>query len=519
MAEQPLFTLVTPVSDPPLDGLRCTIASVLGQRFAAWEWVIVDDASSDPAVRKVLRGAASDRRIRVVERIDPGGAVAALTDALTAARGTFVAEIRVADQLADDALGRLAEVLSDDVDFAYSDEDRIDAAGTRFDGYPKPAWSPERLLGQHYIGSLAAARRSLIKEVGGYRAGFDGVEAHDLALRVTERARRVVHLPAVLYHRFGESESTAIDPAMPADAQAVGRRAIRDALTRRGIAASVIDDGHYVGHYRIVRQLDPATKVSLVIPTMGSRALVWGTEQVLVVESVRSALAMTDHQNVEVVVVYDDHMDPAVLTSLKEVAGDRLVPVRYSKPFNFSEKINVGALAASGDVVVLLNDDIRVREHGWLEQLVAPLADPAVGMTGAKLYFSDGTLQHVGHAYHSGGWGHPYIGWDGAAEGKRRLLRVNREVSGVTAACAALRRETFMAVGGLTEALPVNYNDVDLCYKVAHLGLRIVVVANSELYHFESKSREPGVIRPWERARQLERWGEPQRDAYMPDED
>ena len=187
----------------------------------------------------------------------------------------------------------------------------------------------------------------------------------------------------------------------------------------------------------------------------------------LVVEAVRSLLARTDHEDVEVVVVHDTPTPPAVLDELREVAGDRLVLVPFDRPFNFSEKINVGVCHSSGDRVVFLNDDIEAISQGWLEQLVAPLDEPDVGLTGAKLYFSDQTVQHAGHAYYNAGYHHPFKFWTRDEVGPFGELVVNREVTGVTAACAAMRRETFFEIGGFTEALPGNFNDVDLCYKVA----------------------------------------------------
>lgn len=511
MTDAPLISLVTPVRDPDPALLARTMASVQAQAFGAWEWVLVDDCSEGSAVRKTLRGAASDRRVRVVERTEPGGDAVAANDALAVARGLFVALLDAGDVLAPDALARVAAVLEEGVDLVYTDEDTIGPDGNYHGPFRKPDWSPERLLAQAYTGHLTVMRRSLVAELGGLRPEFEDAASHDLALRVGERARTVVHVPEVLYHG-----RTVPGLDLPASAHDAGRRAVAAALERRGIAGDVVDAGR-PGLHQVVRRLDPTVTVSLVIPTMGSRAIVWGREETLVVESVRSALAATDHPHVEVVVVYDDHMDPGTLDELRAVAGDRLVAVRYTKRFNFSEKINLGAVHATGDVVVLLNDDVRVRSHGWLEQLVAPLADPTVGMTGAKLYFADGTVQHAGHCYRDGLHGHPYIGWDGDSDGVFGALRVNREVSGVTAACAALRKEVFAEIGGLTETLPVNYNDVDLSYKVRHLGYRILFVANCELYHFESKSREPGVIQPWEKRLTTDRWGWPGRDPYMPD--
>ena len=213
--------------------------------------------------------------------------------------------------------------------------------------------------------------------------------------------------------------------------------------------------------------------------------------------------------------VYDDPTPPEVLAELREVAGDKLTLERFTRPFNYSEKMNVGCLRASGERLVFLNDDVEVISQGWLEQLVAPLDEPDVGLTGARLYFSDATVQHAGHAYAGGHYLHPYRDLPRDSYGPFGALIVNREASGVTAACAAMRRDTFVEVGGFSEALPANFNDVDLCYKVRQTGQRIVYVASVELYHFESRTRERAV-HDWERNLVRGRWGIPLDDPYVP---
>ncbi len=248
-------------------------------------------------------------------------------------------------------------------------------------------------------------------------------------------------------------------------------------MDRLGLAADV-GQGPVPGHYRVTRRLDPATRVSVVIPTIGQSALIWGSRRVMVVEAVRSLLARTAHENLEIVVVYDEPTPTKVLRAARGGRRRQARPASASRePFNYSEKMNVGCLRASGERLVFLNDDVEVISDGWLEQLVAPLDEPDVGMTGARLYFSDDTVQHAGHAYGRGHYLHPYRDLPRESYGPFGALIINREASGVTAACAAMRRDTFVQVGGFCEALPANFNDVDLCYKVRRHGQRIVYVA------------------------------------------
>lgn len=514
----PKFSILTPVYAPPAAALRDTIRSVRTQSWADWEWIIVDDHSPDPTIREILRAAAQeDPRVRVIERDENGHIVVASNDALRAAAGEFIALLDHDDLLAQNALLRAAEELAADehIDYLYSDEDKVGDNADHFDVFPKPDWSPERLRGQMYTSHLSIMRRELVVALGGFRPGFEGSQDHDLALRVSERARRIAHIREVLYHWRAVPGSAAAAPDAKPYAQDAGLRAVSEHLQRVGIAAEAQAIEGHPGQYRIVRRLDPSRRVSIVIPTIGQGGRVWGEHRAFVADAVQSMLATTDHENVEIVVVYDPPTPPEVLERLRRTCGERLVLVPFLKPFNYSEKMNVGFLASSGDRIVLMNDDVEVREHGWLEQLVAPLDEPSVGMTGAKLFFSDGTIQHAGHVYSRGEYHHLYIGTRGDYSGMMSDIIINREVSGVTAACAAVRRDTFDAVGGFCEDLPVNFNDVDLCHKIRGLGLRILYIANCQLYHFESRSRPRG-IHGWEHEFVLSRWGRPDRDPYHP---
>lgn len=513
----PLFSIVTPVYDPPLDVLQDMIDSVRAQSCLDWELILVDDVSPNARVRATLRAAAAeDHRIVVVERTSNGGIVAASNDGVDRASGRFVVLVDHDDLLRLDALQVMAEAIADhpSVDYLYSDEDKIDAEGRHYDTFRKPEWSPERLRGQMYTGHLSVMRSELVRQVGGFRSGFDGSQDHDLALRVTEQSRLIVHVPQVLYHWRVVPGSAAGDPNAKPYAWVAGRKAVSEHLERAGIDGTA-EYGPHPGYYRVHRRLPAETLVSVIIPTRGSAGLVWGQRRCFVVEAVRSALARTDHENVEIVVVYDLPTPPEVLAELRDIAGDKLVLVPFAEPFNFSAKCNVGFLAARGQVVVLLNDDMEVVSDGWLEQLVAPLAEPDVGMTGAHLLYSDGTMQHAGLVFRSNHYGHAFLGALEGDSAEFGAMLVNREASGLTAACVALRRSVYEDVGGLCEELPGSFNDVDLSFKVGNAGYRLLWLVDVKLYHFESRTRDK-TVRDWEHHLVMERWTTPDRDPYLP---
>lgn len=512
----PLFSVLVPVYNTPRTVLAEMIDSVRQQSLHDWELLLVDDASTDPAVDAVIRGAAaSDPRVRGVHRPVNGGIVAASNTGLEAARGEFVALLDHDDLLEPDALEAFAEILREDpmVDYAYSDEDKIDDRGRFFDRFDKPDWSPERLRGQMYTGHLSVLRTELARAVGGFSPEAEGSQDHDLVLKVTERARRVAHIPRVLYHWRVIPGSTAADIDNKPYAWDAGVRAVSSHLERAGIAGRA-ERGPVPGTYAIRREPDLDTSVSIIIPTRGTSGIVRGQERVFIVEAVRSVLASSEHRDLEVVVVADEGTPEEVVTALEQVAGDRLKVVTFAGPFNFSRKCNVGALEARGERLLFLNDDVEAISDEVIGQLIAPFGEPDVGMTGAFLFFEDGTIQHAGHAHHMGQFTHPYLGEPAEAYGAFSSLLINRECAGLTAACIAVRRSVFFEIGGFSELFPGNFNDVDFSIKMRSAGHRLVWLRDVRLFHFESRSRNP-LVHSYEERQIIDRWGGPQRDPYL----
>jgi glycosyltransferase involved in cell wall biosynthesis len=528
----PLFSVITPVYNTPIDVLEEAIASVRAQTVTAWELILVDDCSPDPAVREVLRAAAAaDPRIRVIEREVNGHIVTASNDGVAAAKAEWIALLDHDDLLVPDALEQVQRVIDavSDVDYIYSDEDKIDASGRRFNEFRKPSWSPERLRGGMYTCHFSVLRTSVVREVGGFHPGSDGSQDHDLVLRVTERARKVVHIPRVLYHwRIMPGSASGDSDAKPYAWEA-GRAAVQAHLERSGVDATV-EFGPGRGTYRIRRRLDPAVRVSVVIPTRGADGLAWGVRRRFVVEAVRSLLERGGHDNLDVVLVHDTETPASVLTEVESLVGERLQLVPYDRPFNFSEKCNLGVIASYGDVVVLLNDDVEITEEGFVTELVAPLFESGVGMTGAHLVNADTSVQHAGLALDRRleqlatrapsstlGDPGPFLVRNQLRHVVGSAMAVTREVSGVTAAALAIKRSVYERVGGMSEVFPVNFGDVDLSMKVSGLGYRILWVAPAKAVHFEAMSREPEV-RAAEVATLARRWLMPRHDRYIPEQ-
>jgi O-antigen biosynthesis protein len=508
----PLFSICTPVHDPPLDLLGACLDSIAAQTFADWELCLVDDGSRDPAVvAELRRRATADARIRLVERPEAGGIVAASNAALEMAVGEFAVLVDHDDRIEPDALELVAAAVAADptIDYLYTDEDKLSPDGTVFDTFHKPDWSPERLRSQNYCTHLSVLRRSVVDDVGGFRNGFDGSQDHDLILRVTERARRVHHVPAVLYHWCITPGSAAGDADAKPYAREAGRRAVEDHLARLGIEATV-EQLATPGHYRSRRRLADPPTVSIVIPTVGTARPVWGVERPLVLNAVRSVLDVTTYPHVEIVVVTDPGTPDEVLRGLDELDCTVL---RATGQFNFSGRSNEGAAASSGDLLLFLNDDVLVEQPDWLDVMVGFFVEDDVGVVGARLLYSDGTLQHGGLLLNEQPL-HIFHGFAGDDPGPFGLLEIDREVSAVTGACLLTPRSVFEELGGFPEEFRIAFNDLDYCLRVRASGRRIVWSAHSTLFHFESQTRRRDADQH-EIDLLYERWGDELRsDPY-----
>ena len=505
----PRFSVVTPVYDPPVDALRAMIRSVTEQSFTDWQLVLVDDCSPSTFVLAALdEAAAVDRRITVVRRETNGGIVAASNDALAAATGEFVALLDHDDELHRDALLLVDEALraDPDADYVYTDEDKIDERGRHTGPFYKPDWSPDRLRTQMYTCHLSVLRRSLVDEVGGFDADFEGSQDWDLVLRVTERARQVVHVPQVLYHWRTLPTSTAGNGAAAKPyAYVAGTRAIQAHCERVGFPATVRHDDEFSGVYHLAPTLRSEPPVSIVMPTRGSPREVRGENVCLAVHCLRSIVETTTYPNYEVVVVADTGTPTSVLDQLRAIGGDRVKIVPYDHAFNFSDKINMGALASEGEHLLMLNDDMEVVTPEWIERLVMYAAFPGVGAVGARLLFGDGRLQHVGVMMRGASPGHLFRGYNGDYNGYANVVRVANNYSAVTGACLMTPRSLFDEVGGLSLQFPLSFNDVDYCLKLRSLGERVVYDPDTVLFHFESSSRSSDVS-DWELELFQRRW-------------
>ncbi|MEY4941432.1 MAG: hypothetical protein RIQ93_3167, partial [Verrucomicrobiota bacterium] len=507
---KPLISVIMPVYNTPERWLVKAVQSVQAQVYPNWELCLADDASPQPHVRPLLeKFAAADPRIKITFREKNGHISAASNSALQLATGDFVALLDHDDELSPHALHEVVALLNThpETDVIYSDEDKIDEEGHRHEPYFKPDWLPDLFHGQNYLSHLTVYRAALVRDAGGFRAGYEGSQDWDLALRVIGRLQdcgRIRHIPKVLYHWRAIPGSTALmlsEKNYPLEA---ARRALTDYFSARGEKIAL----HHVpgDHWRVQYAL-PAEPplVSLIIPTRnGLRFLQRGIE---------SILEKTTYPNYEIIVVDNGSDDPAALAyldSLAQGANPLLASVvadaarategplhravrvlRYDAPFNFSAINNFAVAQATGELVGLLNNDLEVITPSWLEEMASQALRPGIGCVGALLYYPNDTVQHAGVIVGLGGVaGHAFRDNARGSEGKFNRGRLAQNYSAVTAACLVVRRKIYQEVGGLDEThLTIAFNDVDFCLKVQAAGYRNLWTPFAELYHHESVSR------------------------------
>jgi glycosyltransferase involved in cell wall biosynthesis len=518
---RPRFSVLMPLYRPDIGFLERAVHSVLSQDYPDWELCIVDDASPDTAHMSWLETvAAGEQRVFLLRRQSNGGIAVTTNEALALATGDFCVLLDQDDLLAKSALFDLAEraVGRPDAVMLYADEDHVDESGARLRPMFKPEWDPEWLRTRNYVLHPIAVRTAFLREIGGLRTGLDGAQDWDLMLRIAEKAdpATIEHIPHVLYHWREHRGSTAAGIYEKSGVVAAQERCLRESIDRRGETADIeAASGGWRIKYTLTKEPPLA---SLVIPTRD------------LVDMLRRCIAglrtRTDYAHWEAIIVDNGSTEPEALQFLAALASDRRFKViRDGRAFNYSMLCNEGVAASSGEIVVLLNNDVDPINSDWLTELVAHARRPEIGLVGAMLYYPNNTIQHAGVVLGLNGVAdRPYIGYARGFRGVDSRLLAVHTVSAMITACSAVRRCVYQEAGGMDEELPVACNDLDLCLRVAELGYRNILTPHAELYHHESATRgyhystAASVQAAADEGRFLEKWrGKLERDyTYNP---
>jgi GT2 family glycosyltransferase len=500
----------------PDERLPRAMGSLLAQHYHDWELCMAVSEQAQTAVLDLP--PLDDTRIR--RFLCPAIEVSELLNVAAAnASGELVLALSPSDMLHPCALRLLAEraAARADAQLFFSDEDRLGTDAGLSGPMFKPEFNYELLLADWLaIGDLCAIRTGLLRDLGGFRPQFGADAGFDLALRALESSgpEGFEHIAHPLYHRSFDRYADADSPLRTE----LRKRVVTEHLRRRGLDAEVLPSGEAAGLLRVRHSLpSPRPLVSVIIPTRDRADLLR-----MCTDSLRMRSGYT---NLELIVVDNNSKESETFALFDELARAGTKVLQDSSPFNFAGLNNLAARQASGEVLVLMNNDIEILTPDWVEEMLSFAFRPDVGAVGARLWFPDGSLQHAGVILGLGGVaGHGHKHLRRGEPGHARRALVHQQLSAVTAAALMVRRAVYLEIGGMDEQFEVAFNDVDFCLRLMQLGYRNIWTPHAEMIHHESASRGAETT-PEKRERfarevrlMRERWGAwlDQDPAYSP---
>ena len=484
---KPSISIIMPVYNAPERFLREAIESVIQQVYPNWGLCIADDCSTEPHVKQVLQEYSQrEPRIKVVFRDKNGHISRASNSALEIAEGEFVALLDHDDLLTPNALYEVAFLLNQhpEADMIYSDEDKVDENNILREPFFKTDWCPDSFLSRMYTCHLGVYRRTLVTEIGNFRVGYEGSQDYDLVLRITEKTDKIFHIPKVLYHWRIHPQSAASGTAAKPYAYEAGKRALSEAILRRGETGEVLPISKYPGLYAVRYAIQDYKLVSIIIPT---KDLAETLDKCL-----RSIFQKSTYPNYEVIVIDNGSIKEQTakcIDNWKSKEPNRFSCYRLDIPFNFSQINNYAVEQARGNYLLFLNNDTEITAPDWIDAMVEQAQRPSIGAVGALLLYPDKSIQHAGVVLGIGGVAsHSHRHYPSILPGYFGQVVTINNYSAVTGACLMCRREVFDSVNGFEENLAVFYNDIDFCLKLVEKGYKNIYLPHVVLYHYESKS-------------------------------
>jgi len=481
------ISVVVPTYNTPDKYIVPLVDSLKAQTYSNWQLCLADGSTDEVRAVAIRSLAGSDERI-VYKHLKKNAGISSNTnEGLKLATGDFISLLDHDDILSPNALNEVACAIADtDADILYSDEDKLSDDG-KYRQLPffKPDWSPDLLLGVNYITHFLTVRSNLMRKVGPLRSEYDGAQDYDLLLRLTEASQNIHHIPKILYHWRLADGSTAKTVGEKNYADTAGQRALGDAVKRRGLKAKVVEIPERPTNYRLQYDLPKKQPlVSIIIP--------FKDKPELLKTCVESILNKTTYKNYELILVSNNSVESATTELLDALdADDRVKVFHWDHPFNYSKVNNFGVSKASGDYVVLLNNDTEIITASWLEELVGVASQEGVGTVGPMLHYPDESngIQHAGVVLGMGTMaGHVFrhrqpSDWTdfGSPSWPRNYLAT-------TAACVVVKKSLYERAGGLDETFTVAGQDVAFGIRLYEMGYRNIYWPFAELYHYESVS-------------------------------
>lgn len=487
----PLISILLPVYKTDLVFLQECISSVFAQSYENWELCICDDASQSVELSQLLESTALDSRVKVIYNEKNSHISHTSNQALSIATGAYVLLLDHDDMLHENALHYLVKAINEhhNPDVIYTDEDHITTLGERKEPFLKPDWSPALLYSQNYIGHITCISRSLINQIGGFTVGLEGAQDYDLVLRACAVANKIIHIPRILYHWREHPQSTASNADSKPYAHDAGKLALDHHLKSSYPEQFLgVVDGENLFTYEPKFFISQETKISLIIPIRDKVGLL--------IDLINSIDEKATWQNYELVIVDNGSVEKETLEYLSEIQSkSNCTIIRDESPFNWSKLNNQGAKVAKGDVLIFLNNDTLVITPEWMENLASWALLPGTGIVGPQLLYEDGTIQHAGVVVGLFGWAeHVFKGQSNHHRtGPFVSPALNRNVLALTGACHVISRELFINLDGYDEEFEICGSDIELCIRAYRAGYKNVYLAQTKLFHLESKSRSSFV--------------------------
>lgn len=515
LPERPLFSIIVPLFRTPLSFLTEMAESVLAQSYPRFELILVN-ASPEEAdlVSAVEALCARDERVREVRLTANLGITENTNEGIRVASGDFLVFLDHDDTIEADALFRYAKVVSEcsGTDLIYCDEDHL-KDGHLLLPFFKPDWDIDLLRRENYVCHMLAVRRDIVTSLPKLPGSeFDGSQDHNMTLVVGERARHIAHVSRVLYHwRMHDQSVAGAGIEQKSYALEAERLAVQNHLERVGERALAVMGARVATRCDVVHEFVEYPLVSIVVPSHDGAPVLRRC-----LDSIFSKLTWPSF---EVVIVENGSRETETFALYDEVCANhenvRVITCELEHGFNFSRLVNSGVREASGEYLLLLNNDTEVISPDVLELMMGHAQREDVGCVGAKLLYPDGLVQHAGVTV-GRSFGPMHFGFllPDAEPGYYERMVLPHQLSAVTAACMLTKRSVYEGFGGFDESLPVDYNDIDFCLKVRSAGLAVVEQVDAKLYHYESVSR--GIEKTPEQFRELvraqgvyaSRWGD-----------
>jgi len=481
------ISIIVALRDIPEQYLREMIESVITQTYGNWELYLIDGSGNDSEGSGTVCGVYEKNDARIKYRKSAGNLDMAekLNKAIEMSSGEFLGLLDQGDILHPSALYEVMKVLCDEgADFIYSDEALFSDNHNITLKYHKPDYAIDTLCSHNYIGRFIIFDRALAEKAGVFRSEFAESYDYDLIFRYTDIASKIYHISKLLYFRRNDEETAAADITKKMEGISAAEKTINEYLITRERPGRAESKTGLPGFYRVIYELPEKPLVSIIIPNKDNASLLR--------DCLSSILDKTTYTNYEVIVIENNSSKATTFAFYEELKSYENVRVVYweGKGFNFSEICNFGVQRAHGQQLIFLNNDVLIISPDWIEEMLMYSQRHDVGAVGAKLYYSNGSIQHAGVILGLGGIaGHIYHGAPRDAVGYMGKLQIAQNMSAVTAACMMVRRQVFEEAGQFDPEFPYSFNDVDLCIKIRKAGYLVVWTPYAEAYHLESRSR------------------------------